>query len=131
MEAHEVIAAFGKAIGGGRRRVAREPLPVPAVVSRIERRQVATLVDFSSTGARLQGPHLPPVGEPVSLLIDCVRAFGTVAWTDNDLCGVAFDGPLARFEVDRLRRDAKDATLTFESVEEKLAVLDWMNGLAR
>ena len=126
-----MIGTFGKAIGGGRRRVAREPLPVPAVVSRIEQRQVAALVDFSSTGARLQGSQLPPVGEPVSLLIDCVRAFGTVAWAEKDLCGVAFDAPLARFEVDRLRRDAKDATLSFGRVEEKLAVQDWMNGLAR
>ena len=109
----------------------REPLPLPAVISRIEQRQVAALVDFSSTGARLKGSQLPPVGEPVSLLIDCVRAFGTVAWAEEDLCGIAFDAPLARFELDRLRRDAKDATLSFGSVEEKLAVMDWMNGLAR
>lgn len=117
-----MIRKFGKAIGGGRRQASREPLPVSAVLSRIEQRQLAVLVDFSNTGARLKGSRLPPVGEPVSLLIDCVRAYGTVAWVDDNLCGVAFDAPLARFEVDRLRRDAKDATLSFGSVETKV----WM-----
>lgn len=124
------MRAFGKAVGGGRRRASREPLPIPAVVSRIEQRQVAVLVDFSSTGARLRGSQLPPVGEPVSLTIDCVRAFGAVAWREDDLCGVAFDTPLPRFEVDRLRREAT-ATLAFSTIDEKLAVDDWMSGVAR
>ena len=126
-----MISRFGKAIGGGRRRASREPLPVPAVLSRIEQRQLAVLVDFSSTGARLQGPQLPPVGEPVSLLIDCVRTYGTVAWTDDDLCGVAFDAPLARFEFDRLQRGAKTAMLSFGSVETKIEVQDRMGGMSR
>lgn len=124
------MRSFGRAVGGGRRRASREPLPIPAVVSRIEQRQVAAIVDFSSTGARLQGSHLPPVGEPVSLTIDCVRAYGTVAWSDDDLCGVAFDAPLPRFEVERVRREAT-ATLAFSTIEEKLAVDDWMSGVAR
>lgn len=123
--------SFGKAVGGGRRRASRQPLPIATMVSRIEQRQTAVLVDFSSTGARLQGSQLPPVGEPVSLTIDCVRTYGTVAWTEGDLCGVAFDAPLARFEIERLQRDAKAATLCFGSTEEKLAVQDWVNGLAR
>ena len=65
----------------------------------------------------------------MSLLIDCVRAYGTVAWTDDDLCGVAFDAPLARFEFGRLQRGARNATLSFGSVETKIAVHERMGGM--
>ena len=126
------MRSFGKALGGGRRRASREPLPVPAVVSKVEQRQVAMLVDFSSTGARLRGTALPPAGQAVEVTIDTVRAFGTVAWGEPGLCGVSFDAPLPRFEVERLRRDlAAVATLTFSTLEEKLSAEDWVNGVAR
>lgn len=125
------MRSFGKAVGGGRRRASREALPMAALVSRVEPRQVAVLVDFSMTGARLRGSGLPPVGEPVSVRIDCVRAYGTVAWAEDDLCGVAFDAPLPRFEIERLKRDARSATLSFGSTDARVAVDDWVNGLTQ
>jgi hypothetical protein len=127
------MPSFGKAVGGGRRGASREPLPLAAVVSRVEPRQSAVLVDLSSSGARLRGPGLPPVGEAVSVNVEGMRALGIVAWAEDELCGVAFDAPLSRFEIDRLRRDATaasaTATLGFGGVEEKLSVDDWISGL--
>ena len=124
------MRSFGKAVGGGRRGASREPLPMAAVVSRVEPRQSAVLIDLSTTGARLRGSGLPPMGEAVSVTIDGMRAVGTVAWSDHELCGVAFDAPLAKFEVERLKRDATAASLGYGGVEGKLALDDWISGLA-
>lgn len=108
------MRTFGRALGGGRRRALREALPMAAVVNKVERRQVAMLVDFSSTGARLRGTALPPAGEAVEVNIDTVKARGNVAWAGDGLCGVAFDAPLPRFEVERLKRElATVATIAF------------------
>lgn len=108
------MRSFGKAIGGGRRRASRDPLPMAAMVHKVEKRQIAVLVDFSSTGARLRGTGLPPEGEQVEVNIDTVRTRGIVAWAHEGLCGVAFDPPLPHFEVDRLHRElATIATIGF------------------
>lgn len=125
------MGIFGKSNGGGRRASSRETLPLPAIVSTIQKNRMVVLVDLSSTGARLEGPDLPPGGESMSLRIDCVRAFGMVAWSEDGQCGVSFDCPLAGFEVERLKREASVATLTSYSLQERLAVDDWRNGVAR
>ena len=125
-----MMRTFGKAVGGGRRGASREPVPLAAVVSRVEPRQSAVLVDLSATGAQLRGSGLPPVGEAVSVTVEGMRALGIVAWADGELCGVAFDVPLPRFELDRLRRDATGATFGFRGVEKTLSVDDWISGLA-
>jgi hypothetical protein len=122
---------FGKRVGGGRRRASREHLPMPAMLSTIDNYHIATVVDLSSTGARIQGDRLPPAGLPISIKLDCVRAFGVVAWCRDGQCGVAFDDPLSKFELERLRREVKLASLAWRSVDEKLASEDWASGLAR
>jgi hypothetical protein len=128
-----MMRTFGKAVGGGRRGASREPVPLAAVVSRVEPRQSAVLVDLSVSGAQLRGSGLPQIGEAVSVNVDGMQAQGTVAWAGEELCGVAFDAPLPRFEVERLRRDATKATATatlgFGGIEEKLCVEDWISGL--
>ena len=121
---------FGKSKGGGRRRAPREALPMPAVLSTIRTNRLAVLVDLSATGAKLGGPGLPAAGEALSLKIDCVRAFGIVAWSEDGHCGVQFDPPLPSFEVDRLRRDMSSATLTY-SLDERIAMDEWAMGAAR
>jgi hypothetical protein len=116
---------FGKRFGGGRRVAAREKLPLPAVVSTIENSIVAELVDLSSTGARLRGEDLPTAGTLLCLMLDCVRAFGCVAWSTDDECGVSFEEPLANFELSRLRREVTLASLVWRNVDERLAARDW------
>ena len=122
---------FGKSNGGGRRRASRESMPMTALVSTIDQTYFAVLVDLSNTGARLSGPKLPRAGKPMSLRIDCVRAFGIVAWAEDGQCGVEFDDPLPDFEVSRLKRGPREATLTTHNLEERVALDEWANGAAR
>ena len=122
---------FGKRIGGGRRGASREKLPMPAMLSTIDNYHMTTVVDLSSSGARMRGDKLPPVGFSVVLKLDCVRAFGVVVWSTGGECGVAFDDPLSKFELERLRREVKLASLAWRSVDEKLACEDWTSGIAR
>ncbi len=122
---------FGKRIGGGRRGSSRERLPLPAMLSTVDNYHMATVIDLSSSGARMRGDRLPAVGQTVSIKLDCVRAFGSVAWSTGNECGVAFEDPLSRFELERLRREVKLASLAWRSVDEKLASEDWSSGIAR
>lgn len=125
------MGLFGRSSGGGRRRASRKTLPMPALVSTVQQTRMAVLVDLSATGARLRGSGLPRPEDAVSLRMDCVRAFGIVAWSEAGECGVAFDPPLPDFEVERLRREVKVATLTSDGLEETLALQDWSSGVAR
>jgi hypothetical protein len=125
------MGLFGKSGGGGRRQASRETLRMPALVSTVELTRMAVLADVSATGARLRGSGLPSAGESVSLRMDCVRAFGIVAWSEAGQCGVEFDPPLPEFEVERLRREVKVATLTSAGLEATLALQDWSSGFAR
>jgi hypothetical protein len=122
---------FGKCKGGGRRRAAREVLPMAALVNTLEKTWITVLLDVSATGARLRGFDLPAAGEEIVVKMDCVRAFGIVAWCEHEECGVHFDPPLPVFEVDRLRRDVKVATLTSNATEEQVAIEAWATGRTR
>jgi hypothetical protein len=122
---------FGKRIGGGRRKSSREQLPLPAMLSTIESYDMAMVVDLSSTGARMRGDSLPKVGQGICLKLDCARVFGVVTWSNGAECGVAFDDPLSRFELERLRREVKLAAMAWRSLDERLAQDDWVSGMAR
>lgn len=122
---------FGKRIGGGRHGASREKLPRPAMLSTIENCDTAMVIDLFATGARLRGDKLPPLDEVVSIKLDCVRAFGVVAWLSGDECGVRFDDPLSKFEFERLRREVKLASLAWHSLDERVAQDDWASGMAR
>lgn len=123
--------AFGKSNGGGRRSAARSFATLPAVFTTITRSDRAAVLDISCTGARLSGRHLPSRGEEIELKIDEVRVFGTVVWTDDDECGVAFEAPLMPFEVDRLRRKAGVPRLAGLSRQDLLALESWLVGGSR
>ena len=126
------MGLFGRSNGGGRRRASRESLPMPALVSTVRQtRMPAVVVDLSATGVRLRASSLPKPEDAVSVRMDCVRAFGIVAWSEAGECGVAFEPPLPEFEVERLRREVKTATLTFDGLDETLAAQDWSSGVAR
>ena len=102
------MTTFGRRSGGGRRRAARESLPLIAVFTTLTRSHSAELVDISPMGARLQGSELPGDGEEeVVLCVDRVRAFGRVVWASGDEFAMVFDDPLDDEYVDALR-DAID-----------------------
>jgi hypothetical protein len=85
----------------------------------------------SCTGAKLRGSGLPGRGQDLEIKIETVRAFATVVWTNGSECGVRFDDPLTAFEVDRLRCEATAGNLAHLSVEERLALDDWLLGAGR
>lgn len=121
---------FGRREGGGRRTAERTQAPLPVIVTTVAGSKCTALIDISCAGARLSGRDLPPPGEDVQVRIETVRAFGTIVWSDEEQCGVAFDAPLAPFEVDRLRTDGTAATLTNLSIAERIALEDWLVGAA-
>ncbi len=103
------MTAFGKCMGGGRRSAARNAGPLVAVFTTMKQSHSALLADVSSTGARLRGEQLPYMGEELLLSIDAVRAFGSVIWSGDGECGIAFDCPLAPDEEQALREKIADA----------------------
>lgn len=122
---------FGKCGGGGRRSTARAPVPLAAIITTLQRSRCVELVDLSCTGAKLRGLGLPKKGQDLEVKIETVRAFATVVWARADECGVCFYNPLMPFEVDRLRSEGTAANLSHLTVEERLAVDDWLIGAAR
>lgn len=55
-----------------------------------------TLWDLSETGARLQVANPPGAGATALLRWAGHECFCRVAWATGDMCGLAFDRPLAR-----------------------------------
>ena len=120
--------AFGKSAGGGRRTAPREITPVLAVYTTVTRSHSALLVDVSSTGARLRAPTLPEAGEDVLVTLSNVRAFGTVAWIQDDLFAMAFDEPLPDADLAALRQIvARGFGLAPDIMS---AIDDWVLGIA-
>ena len=120
---------FGKCEGGGRRLSARERAPLVAVFTTLTRSHNAVLIDISRTGARLTGDDLPQHGEDFILSIEGIRTFGSVAWSADGECGIAFDGPLPLDDVERVREKVircRGFTPGLNAAYE-----DWTAGFAR
>jgi hypothetical protein len=125
------MTAFGQSNGGGRRSAPRTSVPAAVTLSTLSQTQSVVLIDVSSTGARVRGGDLPPTGEYLEIKIDTVRAFGFVAWIRGNECGLSFDEPLEREELARVRMLGGLVAGTNMTVEEKLALEDWIAGAAR
>jgi hypothetical protein len=70
------MTTFGKRQGGGRRRAAREPVPLVAILTGRSHSHEAVLTDLSTTGARLRCHELPYVGEDLVLNVEGLAAYG-------------------------------------------------------
>jgi hypothetical protein len=125
------MSRFGKAEGGGRRSAPRAAVPVVAVFTTVTRSHAATIIDISSTGARLAGTNLPQPGEGFNLKLESVITFATVKWSTNGECGVEFDPPLLEADLQYLRHRSALAHSNKVKPELKAAFDDWTNGLAR
>lgn len=123
------MGAFGKCKGGGRRSAPRASAPLIAIVTTLTASHSAVLLDVSATGARLQGPDLPRLGEELFVTIEGVVAFGTVVWAKTNVRGIAFDGPLKPGDEEKLRQRVSDAHGL--PPEIKAAFDDWVLGVAR
>ena len=117
---------FGKREGGGRRGAPREAAPLLAVYTTVTQTHEVVLVDVSTSGARLRGPSVPEVGEELSVIMETIKAFGTVAWVERPEFGVAFDAPLPGKALERLREQVKRGAGF--SPEVKAAIDGWVLG---
>jgi PilZ domain len=97
------MTTFGKAKGGGRRKAARDPAPLLAVLSTLTCDRHVGLVNVSRGGARLQAPDLPAPGEDVMLNAGGIKCFGRVAWSEGRQCGIEFEAPIGAEQVERLQ----------------------------
>ena len=87
----------------------------------------ATLLDLSTTGARITQPDGLSVGADAVLMWEGFEAFGTVAWTEGGQCGMTFDEPIADHVVSATRL-ADDAG---PDGDFRLAAEAWANGQMR
>ena len=120
---------FGKRTDGvgGRRSAHREPVLLRASVFTLERSWCATVVDVSTTGARLRGCPQLERGEDLWIKVGVVDSLATVAWFEDDLCGINFDGPLSDEDVRHLRAEARNTLIMRLTPEERLAAQEWMS----
>ena len=120
--------AFGKSAGGGRRAAPREITPLLAVYTTVTRSHSALLVDVSSAGARLRAPALPEEGQDIQVSLGNVRAFGAVAWVQDDLFAISFDEPLPDADLASLRQIVARG---FGFAPDIMAAIDdWVLGIA-
>jgi translation initiation factor 2 gamma subunit (eIF-2gamma) len=117
---------FGKCLGGGRRAAERANGSLTVVVTTVTKSVTVQLADLSTTGARLRGDYLPDKYEELMLSIGTLKAFGTVAWSSGDECGVSFDLPLCYEAVDGVRKEV--AGRRGLSLEMKSALDAWTVG---
>lgn len=123
------MSTFGKRGGGGRRKAARENIPLIAVFTTMTRSYTAELVDISETGARLRGTHTPDEHDEIILSVDRLRTFGAVAWAHDGEFGVTFDMQLAEDDVGFLRN--KVARTRGLTADMRLALDLWNAGSTR
>jgi hypothetical protein len=121
--------AFGKCGGGGRRSAAREAAPLIAVWTTVTETHSATLIDLSSSGARLHCGVVPRIDEELQVTIEGIRAFGRVMWCYKEQFGVAFDSPFDAADVELLRK--RVASSFGFTAEMKAALDEWTIGAAR
>lgn len=124
------MTAFGKRLDGpgGRRAAARAPVLMSAAMHAVGTSHTVSLVDVSTTGAKLR-IHAPlEIGKEVWLKAPPADMFGTVVWIDGEECGVEFEMPLGEEEAARLQARGKVVLTHGLSLEEQLGVEDWKNG---
>lgn len=100
------MATFGRSEGGGRRISRRAAAPLPITLATLSATYHCTLIDLSTTGARVRGPRLPLVGEPLYLSVAGSRIFAAARWTALKECGLRFDEPLSAHQVSSLLHEA-------------------------
>ena len=124
------VTAFGKRLDGpgGRRRAKRAPILMAAALHTVGASRTVTIIDVSTTGARLRSSLALETGQHVWLKIPATDAFARVQWADGDIYGVRFDKPLAEAEAANLQARGKVVIMPRLSLGEQLALEDWKAG---
>jgi hypothetical protein len=127
------MSEFGKRLDGpgGRRTAPREPVLLTAALMSVGCSRPAILVDLSKTGTHVQLHETLGVGQQVWLKSAPVEVFGTVVWSSDGECGIAFDEPLEEEELELLRSKGAWTLRAGYSPDERLAGEDWNSGVVR
>jgi hypothetical protein len=106
---HRSKPTFGRRLDGlaGRRNARRQRVILAASAQAIDCSRSVVVADLSHRGAKLQGRDLPPAGREVLITAGSIDVFATVAWSDNDECGLSFDWRLDDATLDALTREGK------------------------
>lgn len=124
------MAAFGKRLDGpgGRRRAKRAPILMSAALHTVGASRTVTIVDVSTSGARLKSGLPLEAGQNVWLKIPSADVFARVQWAEDDVYGICFDKPLTEAEAAELHARGKVVLMPRLSLEEQLALEDWKDG---
>jgi len=129
------VTAFGakkygrQSIYAGQRTRPRSKVSLPGNLVTPAKSQSVVLVDVSVTGAKVSGTNLPAAGEFVRLSTGKSIVFGTVAWCEDEECGLTFDHRLTDAEVAEFQQAAEEAQCLGLSPDMMRAKADWSNGL--
>ena len=115
----------------GRRVLPRAQVVLRAIVNSLGGCCHIRLIEVSQSGARLEGADLPSVGKDVILQLDGVETFGRVVWATDGRCGIEFDEEVPGKDLVALRHHADSSACSKLTDEEREAMEDWANGIAR
>ena len=106
----------------------REPARFVASILTLERAQCATLEKLSETGACLRGCRDINPGDDLWIKVGCLDGLVTVAWCEEDLCGITFDAPLDHDDLVHLRCEGRKTLVMCLAPGGRLAAQDWLAG---
>jgi hypothetical protein len=128
---HRDMTTFGKQDGGGRRKARRVDAPLPALLITMGDRHPAILYNISETGALLRARSAPAKGTELFLQVDSLDVYARVIWRRGEECGLEFEAPIRRWDVEQLRVQAGKGTEARLTASEKGGADDWASGVAR
>lgn len=122
---------FGKQDGGGRRTAKRVRAPLPALLITMSDRHPAILYNVSETGAFLHARNAPAENTELFLQVDSLDVYARVVWKCGEECGLEFEKPIRRWDVELLRAQAGKGIEARLTAAEKGGADDWGTGVAR
>ena len=124
---------FGRRLDGpgGRRAAPREPVLLNAALLTLRASRTVTLLDVSTTGARMRVKEALFLGQEIWLKINPADIFAKVVWLEGEECGILFDEPLTEAEAAALQARGKVVFCAGLTVDEQLGAEDWNTGLMR
>jgi hypothetical protein len=87
----------------------------------------SVLRNISETGLMLEVPQTPKVGMDAVVRCGSLDCFGVVVWARFRWCGIAFEEPIPRSEVLRIRQESDEFDTTAQR-ELQEAARRWAKG---
>ncbi len=125
------MTSFGKQDGGGRRKAKRVDAALPALLITMSDRHPAILYNISETGALLRARAAPSERTELFLQVGALDVYARVIWKVGEECGLEFEAPIRRWDVEQLRIEAGKGTEARLSAAQKGGADDWASGVAR